>query len=214
MSTFIRAARRLAENQTARAVVQSQIDRITRSQEKPDSDAPPVWDGGPRAPVSGAGERETTVAGGVGAVAGSIAGGMASLKGLNALGKQLQSSGSWAAGIQQLTSQLSPDQVRTAAQEAISALPEGVRTDLTGRLASGTDRIQKGPAGDVAGVVTGYLKENGGPQQLLSLLMVARAGPAGAAMSLISAMKDPTVREFAKSLLGALVRVKGRGTLG
>ena len=214
MSSFIRAARRLAENQTTRDVVQGQIDRISRSREQAAPADPPIGDSALGAPDPGEGKPGDTAAGGAGAVFGSLAGGMASLKGLNAIGRQLQSSGSWAAGIQQLTSQLSPDQVRSAAQDAISALPESVRNDLTGRIASGTDRLQHGAAGDVAGVVTGYLRENGGTQQLLSMLMVARAGPGGAAMSLVAAMKDPTVREFAKSLMSALVRAKGRGTPG
>jgi hypothetical protein len=190
--------------------VQGQIDRITRAREQAATADPLIGDGGPEALDPGDGRPGATVAGGAGAVFESLASGMASLKGLNVLGKQLQASGSWLEGIQQLTSQLSADQVRTAAQEAISNLPEGVRSDLTGRLASGTERLQHGAAGDVAGVVTGYLRENGGTQQLLSVLMVARAGPGGAAMSLVAAMKDPTVREFAKSLMSALVRAKGR----
>jgi hypothetical protein len=207
LNEFIRAARRLAENPTARGVVQGQIDRIARTKASTETDTVIAKDDGlERA------ESEATAVGGAGTVFGSLAGGMTSLKGLNALGRQLQSKGSWLEGIQQLTSQLSPDQLRTAAQEAVASLPDSVRSNLAGRLTSQVDRLPTGAAGDLPGLVSGYLREKGGAQQLMSLLMVARAGPAGAAMSLIAAMKDPTVREFAKSLMGALVRAKGRGT--
>jgi hypothetical protein len=209
VNSFVRAARRLTQSTTARSVLQQQVDRITRTETTPASDAPAVWDGSPRAPESGA-----TPAGGVGAVVGSLAGGMASLKGLNELGRQLQTNGSWLTGVQQLTSQLSPDQLRTAAQEAVSSLPETVRADLTSRLSGQLDRIPPGTAGDLTGVVSGLLGQSGGAQQLLSLLVAARSGPGGAALGLMAAMKDPAVRELAKSLASSLVSVKGRGTPG
>lgn len=211
LNELIRAARRIAENPTARGVVQGQIDRIARARASTGTDnAIAKTDGLER--VETAAEGEATAVEGAGAVFGSLAGGMTSLKGLNALGRQLQSKGSWLEGIQQLTSQLSPDQLRTAAQEAVASLPDSVRSDLAGRLSTQADRLPTGVAGDLPGLVSGYLREKGGAQQLMSLLMVARAGPAGVAMGLIAAMKDPTVREFAKSLMGALVRAKGRGT--
>jgi hypothetical protein len=139
---------------------------------------------------------------------------MASLKGLNELGRQLQSNGSWLDGVQQLTSQLSPDQLRAAAQEAVASLPDAVRSDLSSRLSSQVDRIPTGTAGDLTGVVSGFLSQSGGAQQLLSLLAASRGVPAGAALGLMSAMKDPAVRELAKSLVSSLVSVKGRGTPG
>jgi hypothetical protein len=209
VNSLVRAARRLSQSTTARSVLQQQVDRITRTDTAPAQDTPAVWDGGPRSPESGA-----SPAGGVGAVVGSLAGGMASLKGLNELGRQLQSNGSWLDGVQQLTSQLSPNQLRTAAQEAVSSLPETVRGDLSSRLSSQVDRIPHGSANDLPGVVSGFLGQSGGAQQLLSLLAASRGGPAGAALSLMSTMKDPAVRELAKSLVSSLVSVKGRGTPG
>jgi hypothetical protein len=209
MNSIVRAARRLSQSTTARSVLQQQVERITRAGLTRAGDAPDAWDGSPRSPESGA-----TPAGGVGAVVGSLAGGAASLKGLNELGRQLQSNGSWLEGVQQLTAQLSPDQLRTAAQEAVSSLPETVRADLSSRLSQQVGRIPHGAAGDLPAVVSGFLGQSGGAQQLLSLLVASRAGPAGAALGLMEAMKDPSVRELAKSLVSSLVSAKGRGTPG
>ena len=74
MSSFFRAAKRLTENSTVRSAVQRKVDQITSAEEQT----------------------------GAGAIIGTLATGKAQLTALNQFGRQLQSSGNWLDGIQQL----------------------------------------------------------------------------------------------------------------
>ena len=190
MSSFFRAARRIAENSAARGIVKQQVDRVARTAEE-----------------SGAAGR------GAGAVLGALANGKASLSALNEFGRQLQSRGSWLEGVQQLVGQHSSDQLKSVATEAVSALPESVRADLLARLARHADHLPAGAANDLAGAVTGFLGQGNGIQQLFGSLVAGKGRTTGASLDLVTAMKDPSVRELARSLTGALVSSKTRGLL-
>jgi hypothetical protein len=179
VSSFFRAAKRLTENATVRGAVQRQVDRISSAEEK-------------------------TAAG---AIIGTLATGKAQLNALNQFGKQLQSSGNWLDGIQQLASHASPDQLKSVATAAVSSLPESVRTDLVGRLANQASHL---PADDLAGAVSGFLGQGNGVQQLFGALLAGKGNlPGGGALNLMTAMKDASIREFAKSLVTALVKTRG-----
>jgi hypothetical protein len=182
VSSFIRAAKRLTGNATVRGAVQRQVDRITNAEEK-------------------------TAAG---AVIGTLATGKAQLGALNEFSRQLQSSGSWLDGIQQLAGHASPEQLKSVANSAVSALPESVRSDLVGRLANQASNLPTGAAGDLAGAISGFLGQGNGVQQLFGALLAGKGNlPGGTALNLMSAMKDPSIRELSKSLITALVKTKG-----
>jgi hypothetical protein len=190
VSSFFRAARRIAENPATRDMVKQQVDRVTRTTES-----------------SGAAER------GAGAILGALANGKASLSALNELGRQLQSRGSWLNGLQQLVSQQSSDQLKSVANQAVSALPQSVRTDLLARLTRQTDHLPGAAAEDLTGAITGFLGKGDGIQQLLGALVAGKGnGPAGS-LDLVTAMKDPSVRELARSLTSALISSKTRDLL-
>jgi hypothetical protein len=178
VSSFFRAAKRLTENATVRGAVQRKVDQITSAEAKT----------------------------GAGAIIGTLATGKAQLSALNQFGHQLQSSGNWLDGIQQLASHASPDQLKSVATAAVSSLPESVRTDLLGRLANHASNL---PVDDLAGAVSGFLGQGNGIQQLFGALLAGKGNlPGGTALNLMSAMKDPSTRELAKSLVTALVKTK------
>jgi len=190
VSSFFRAARRIAENSAARDIVKQQVDRVARTAQEPG-----------------------TAGRGAGAVLGVLSNGKASLSALNEFGRQLQSRGSWLDGVQQLVGQHSADQLKSVASEAVSALPESIRADLLARLTRHADHLPAGAANDLAGAVTGFLGQGNGIQQLFGALIAGRGnGPAGG-LDLVTAMKDPSVRELARSLTSALVSSKTRGML-
>jgi len=190
VSSFFRTARRIAENSAARDIVKQQVDRVARTAEEP-----------------GAAGR------GAGAIFGALANGRASLSALNELGQQLQSRGSWLNGLQQLVGQQSSDQLRSVANQVVSALPESVRADLLARLAGQASHLPSGAANDLTGAITGFLGQGNGIQQLFGALVAGKgSGPAGS-LDLVTVMKDPSVRELARSLTSALVSSKTRGLL-
>jgi len=190
VSSFLRAARRLAEHPATRDIVKKQADRVARVAQESDATGR-----------------------GASAIVGALANGKASLSALNEFGRQLQTRGSWLDGVQQLVGQHSTEQLKAVANNAVSALPESVRADLLGRLTRQADLLPNGAVNDLAGAVTGLLGQGNGIQQLFGALVAGKGNVPGNSLDLVTAMKDPSVRELARSLTSALVSSKTRGLL-